>query len=406
MKKVSLISSFLTILLVSCGPAPSGPNPAPTANPSTNPSTTPSPTPSVSPTPGTPGNCQQTVIESLFEQSSEEWTVVGDAQGGSVQPARQTQGGNPGAYLSADDDATGGVWYWNAPSRFLGNQSGAYGLNLSFDLKQSATDSAFDSSDVILEGNNGMKLAYKLDRHPGTDWTAYSVRLQETGWKVDSLEGAAASAEAFKQVLGDLKAVWIRGEYREGADTGSLDNVRLQTLPANCANQSIVSRFDTGNEDWRVAGDAQDGTTVPEHSTQGGNPGGHLFANDDAVGGVWYWAAPDRYLGNQAGSYGKGLSFDLKQSLLDTQFDDSDVILQGAGKTLALKTDRHPGTDWTAYRVILSTSSNWKLNDLQGANASEADIREVLGNLTRLWIRGEFRDGADVGSLDNVILER
>jgi hypothetical protein len=60
----------------------------------------------------------------------------------------------------------------------------------------------------------------------GAQWTSYSVPLSASGWKRDSLTGAAATADDFTKVLGDLTALWIRGEFNTGPDTGFLDNVR------------------------------------------------------------------------------------------------------------------------------------------------------------------------------------
>lgn len=81
-------------------------------------------------------------VQSLFDQGTEGWTVSGDAQGDSVTP------NNRGGALSAKDNATGGVWYWRAPQKFLGDKPGAYGRTLSFDLRQSATDQLMKLEDM------------------------------------------------------------------------------------------------------------------------------------------------------------------------------------------------------------------------------------------------------------------
>lgn len=406
-----LLLTLLATSLVACTPQTPGVTPAPTPSGSTAPTPGPaaSPSPGASVSPGTPGDdgCGDPSHISAFEQEGEGWTVVGDAQDGSAEPTRMTEGGNPGAYMSANDDVTGGTWYWSAPERYLGDQSAAYGQTLSFDLKQSVITSQFENDDIVLQGEN-LKLVFKLEAHPGLDWTSYQVRLNDTaGWKVNSLDGETASAAQIQQVLSGLTQLWIRGEYVEGADTGGIDNIRLsKAAPPACADQSVISRFDADYQGWRVAGDAQDGSSVPEFKTQGGNPAGHLQATDDVTGGTWYWEAPERYLGNQSRSYGKSLRFDLKQSILDNQFEESDVILEGDGLTLAFKLNAHPGVTWTSYQVMLSDSAGWKLNSLSGETASAAQIQQVLNNLSKLWIRGEYVEGADTGGLDNVILER
>lgn len=170
-----------------------------------------------------------TIIRSTFDTGTEGWQVVGDAQAGSVLPTWIATGGNPGGFITADDDVAGGVWYWQAPPHFLGNRAVAYQTNLTFGLRQSATDSQFDSPDVILSGA-GITLTMDTQTNPGTDWTAFSVALDETaGWLVEAT-GEPPSASAMQAVLGDLRSLWIRGEFRDGDDMGSLDTVQLDGL--------------------------------------------------------------------------------------------------------------------------------------------------------------------------------
>lgn len=165
-------------------------------------------------------------IESTFDEDAEGWTITGDAQSGSVEPTHNDAGGNPGGYLSARDDVTGGVWYWNASDRYLGDKSDFYGGTLSFDLNQSATDSQFDARDVVLVGN-GTAIHYRFDSNPGTNWTGYEVPMTESGWNV-SESGDPVTEEQFEAVLANLEALWIRGEYRTGGDVGGLDTVVLK----------------------------------------------------------------------------------------------------------------------------------------------------------------------------------
>lgn len=170
------------------------------------------------------------VITSTFDANDEGWTVVGDAQGGSVVPDYQPTGGNPDGHVSADDDVAGGVWYWNAPGGYLGNRAGSYSRVLSFELRQSAASAQFDAVDVVLLGA-GMQLNFDTAENPGTEWTPYAVPLSVgPGWTVEGT-GAAPTEMEFQTVLADLTALRIRGEYRTGADTGSLDNVVMETEP-------------------------------------------------------------------------------------------------------------------------------------------------------------------------------
>lgn len=173
----------------------------------------------------------QSAVVSTFDTGTEGWRVFGDAQGASAEPTWIATGGNPGGYLQATDNVSGGVWFWDAPAAFLGNQAGALGQTLSFDLAQSSLSSPFDADDIVLVGD-GRTLAYDTPNNPGTDWTSYIIALVADGsWRVGSRNGVAATEAELLGTLGALNALRIRGEFRSGADTGRLDNVVLATVP-------------------------------------------------------------------------------------------------------------------------------------------------------------------------------
>jgi hypothetical protein len=176
-----------------------------------------------------------------FETDAEGWTIIGDAQSASVKPDYDGTGGNPDGLISAVDDVTGGTWYFDSPSRYLGDASVSYGNYLKYDLKTTSVANLFDNFDLVLEGN-GLTLVYHFTNptDPGTNtWTSYKIKLDETaGWKLaDSAFGTADIADygtyptptksQFQSVLSNLTLFLIRGEFNSGADTGYLDNVRF-----------------------------------------------------------------------------------------------------------------------------------------------------------------------------------
>lgn len=163
-----------------------------------------------------------------------------------------------------------------------------------------------------------------------------------------------------------------------------------------------VSAFSVDADGWTIVGDAQSSSVKPDYSGTGGNPDGLISAKDDVTGGVWYFQAPDKYLGDNSATVGKVLKYDLKVTPIDNPFDDIDVVLEGGGKRLAFDTSPAPGTDWTTFKVPLTASAGWKVGTLSGAAATDDELKAVLGNLTLLRIRGEFNTGPDTGSLDNV----
>jgi hypothetical protein len=172
------------------------------------------------------------------------------------------------------------------------------------------------------------------------------------------------------------------------------------STPGTCA---AISTFDSGNEGWAVIGGAQSGSATPNFSLTGGNPGGYVSATDDDIENTWYWQAPSKFLGNVACVYGQALNFDLRQATADNQFDGEDVILEGGGLVLVYDTPYNPGPNWTTYAIPLMETAGWKKNALNGTPPTPTEMQAVLSALTQLRLRGEYRDGADTGHLDNVI---
>ena len=164
---------------------------------------------------------------------------------------------------------------------------------------------------------------------------------------------------------------------------------------------TVTSTFDTDRDGWTVSGDATSG--IPDWVSSGGNPDGHIEADNTVSGGVWYFEAPGKFLGDQSAAYGQMLSFDLRQTGSGSQFSAVDIILNGGGLTLNLDagTNPLPVGSWVSYSVLLSELGGWTEG---GGAASQSDLMTTLGSLSRLRIRGEYISGSDTGRLDNVVL--
>ncbi len=332
---------------------------------------------------------------STFDNSAEGWAIIGDAQG----PSFSVSDGNPGGYIYASDKQQGAVWYWQSSANFLGDKSAAYGKLLTFDLKQSITARQDVTPDDVVLIGAGITLWFDTLINPGVNWTNYTVLLNEkAGWVKRGTNQAPTQAE-MQQVLASLTALQIRGEFSTEADKGSLDNVLLGTIISTQANS--ISTFEKGGDWWGVVGDVQG----PIYASQDGNPpDGYIYAVDKVTGASWYWKAPAKFLGDKSAAYRKTLTFDLKQSAIDRQVvTKDDLIISGGGLTLWFDFSS-PGTYWTTYSVLLSEDAGWKKANTDQP-PTQAEMLKVLTTLSALQIRGEFRDGSDNGSLDNVQME-
>ncbi|HEV3470447.1 MAG TPA: laminin B domain-containing protein [Pyrinomonadaceae bacterium] len=168
---------------------------------------------------------------STFDANADGWNAVSLNGSGAVTLTSavtwNASGGNPGGHLSRTDPQSGSTFYFNAPAKFLGNVSAAYGGTLTFDSRRSA-GAVFNAADVILRGGaTPITLVFDAAPHPDTGWTPFTIPLSAGQWRVGSLSGAFATAEQIADVLSALASLRIRGEYISGSETGRLDNVAL-----------------------------------------------------------------------------------------------------------------------------------------------------------------------------------
>lgn len=170
-----------------------------------------------------------TLAASSFAAGTQGWT----AENGAVNFHWVAAGGSPDGFIQADDPGGMGLWFFAAPSAYRGNMLAAYGGALFYSLtnNSSAPPVMGSFADVQLLGSNGILLAFGGGPLPGA-WTHYSVDLIADGsWHVGSVGGAVATATDFAGVLGDLKSLRIRGDYRQRMDTTGLDSVLLLSAP-------------------------------------------------------------------------------------------------------------------------------------------------------------------------------
>jgi hypothetical protein len=160
------------------------------------------------------------------------------------------------------------------------------------------------------------------------------------------------------------------------------------------------SDFVASAEGWTITGDPT--VTVPLHSVTGGNLDGMINASDTGTG-VWFFTAPAKFYGDISAFAGGVLRYDLKVTAIDVPFDYADVQLTTTGLTLVYDLPAAPTTSWKTYTVPLS-AAGWRVATFDGVAATAQQFAQVLSNLTRLRIRGEYNNGVDTGYLDNVYL--
>jgi hypothetical protein len=177
---------------------------------------------------------------------------------------------------------------------------------------------------------------------------------------------------------------------------------------ATVHGQLAVSTFDSDADGWTVIDrhtitHLYVGTRTPVYHSTGGNPGGYIQSQDALAD--WYWRAPAKFLGNKSAAFGGTLTFDI---IADYDISFTNVIytlmMEGGGTTLRGDFVVYALEDaWLHWSIPLSVHTNW-LDFATGLPATTNQMLTVLSNLAVLDINGEYGDGRDVGSIDNITM--
>jgi len=173
----------------------------------------------------------------------------------------------------------------------------------------------------------------------------------------------------------------------------------------------ISSTFDSGAEGWMIAEIYNYPVANPPqvlgyyspvfHAT-GGDPGGFISMTDPSR--YWFWFdAPAAFLGDHSDAYGGFLQFDMSVTPLVDPGTAPSVMLVGSGTILYYLTQAP--TDVFGRSLIPMTPPGWRINDWEtGAQPTDAEMQQVLGNLIALRISGDWLNGWETAGLDNVVL--
>jgi gliding motility-associated-like protein len=183
-------------------------------------------------------------------------------------------------------------------------------------------------------------------------------------------------------------------------------------LIAFLGHGQIASTFDANTQGW-TAPDANAGIV---HSLVSGNPGGFVLGRPFVIvlGATtlyfpFYFVAPTVYYGNRSTYYNGTLRYDIQQSTTGAPNQYAEVaIFNSSVDTLyyfpTVSNQPPAAPAWDTYSVVLNNAMGfWKTsNSPVGSIASEVLMQSVLANLTRLEIRGLYRDANTINRLDNV----
>ncbi|HNQ91263.1 MAG TPA: laminin B domain-containing protein [Verrucomicrobiota bacterium] len=199
--------------------------------------------------------------ESRFDLGPEDWRIADLRTGGPyVTPLRYYDvtwldaDGDPGGCLSVHDPSNNSFAF-DAPAKFLGDWSAFAGARLGFSLRSSHQNWTDDSAVMVVGVINGSPRAIvsPIVPQPGTQWSFYTIELAAGQFRYDNRNGAFVTAQDFQQVITNVTALRINGEYGAAVqETVGLDSVSLPARPV-LAIESAGDQVVLSWADWAAA---------------------------------------------------------------------------------------------------------------------------------------------------------
>jgi len=144
-------------------------------------------------------------------------------------------------YIHGNDVNVGQTGYFEAPYEWGGDWSCFYGGTISYDLSVHSNTGATvsyhyaDDADVVIVGRDGVELRAEFipdGELPIGTWSRPQVTIDSDTFQVFGNEDdARPAAVKIRDVLQNVQALRIRGEYFGDQDAGAIDNVEV--LPAD-----------------------------------------------------------------------------------------------------------------------------------------------------------------------------
>ena len=182
------------------------------------------------------------ILTSTFDSGAEGWggvrlpntvTFTSILEGPFTPTYRPTTGNPAGSISITDINTIPSLFWFSAPSPFLGNQSDRYGGTIRWDHRYTYAEPPEPPNltlpDIALIGAGRVLVG---DAGPPSSlsnvWHSFSISLRETtGWHVGNLTNPAPTEAEFRAVLADLQILYVLGEYIGNMDTGYIDNFQM-----------------------------------------------------------------------------------------------------------------------------------------------------------------------------------
>lgn len=135
------------------------------------------------------------------------------------------------------------VYYWNLPTRFVGNKLTSYGGFLNYTLRftpmPSASMSRNSSPDVVIKSDNDITiLHFRRDEIIPRGSQSYAVPIIENYW--ERSDGKEVNREHLLMTLANVSYIFIKATYTTMTEESALSYVSLDIAAQRPSGQNLV----------------------------------------------------------------------------------------------------------------------------------------------------------------------
>lgn len=318
-------------------------------------------------------------LSSDFSEDTQHWR----ASDGEVMLSHHTANGG---HLRGQSD--GAQWSFRSPESWSGNWS-AYRV-IRFDLGITSGDyaDAETAGLVRILGENGQTMEWQGPT-PLWSWTRYEISLAPASFNVDEA--------TFNAIVANVAELQILGEFNDSVnETVGIDGVTVTSVPVQAFTSDLVERFtDPVVANGKVAGwsPVDDCTLTAEPIA---SPLFGLKATDWRQGLNFKIASPASWAGDWRAF--SEVRFDIRwtSDVSDATNAGNELVTIFSANGTVLKWSRPlVRNQWTHVVLPLEAAS---------FGVDQATFENAMAHVSQIWIRGEFNNGLDQTTYDNIVV--
>lgn len=169
-------------------------------------------------------------VKATFSPNIIEFSLVTDYERPDISPINIQSSASEVLFQISSGDSN--VYYWQLPSRFVGNKLTAYGGNLNYTIRYvplpGGLMSRNNAPDVVIRSTNDITiLHYRRDEILPSGSQSYVVPIVEQSWHRS--DGNTVNREHLLMALADVSNIFIKGTYTTTTEEAALSYVSLDT---------------------------------------------------------------------------------------------------------------------------------------------------------------------------------